>query len=70
MVRSSIRNVLTGISLAALLLVLPGCNPAAPLERAGIELAPPATWHRDAPRRGWSRARPWRHGRVPTGHLS
>jgi hypothetical protein len=45
----STKNVLAGISFAALLVVLPGCNPAAPLERAGIELAPPASWHRERP---------------------
>jgi hypothetical protein len=47
--RRSIRNMLPGASLLALLAVLPGCNPAAPLERAGIALAPPASWHRERP---------------------
>jgi hypothetical protein len=33
------------VGLGALLALVPGCNPGTPLERAGIALAPPASWH-------------------------
>ena len=46
MARASIRNrALDRIASLHSLAVLPGCSPAAPLERAGIALAPPASWH-------------------------
>jgi hypothetical protein len=37
-------NVLLTMSLAALLGVMAGCQPRAPLERAGIDLKPPESW--------------------------
>jgi hypothetical protein len=43
--RPTLRNVLSTVKLAALLAVIPGCNKGTPIERAGISLAPPASWH-------------------------
>jgi hypothetical protein len=43
--RATLRNVLSTVKLVALLVVLPGCNPGTVLERAGIAVALPASWH-------------------------
>jgi hypothetical protein len=47
--RVSITDLLPVASLVALFGVLPGCSPGAPLARAGITLAPPASWHSKPP---------------------
>jgi hypothetical protein len=41
----TLRNLLSTVKLAALLAVIQGCKPGTLLERAGIGVAPPASWH-------------------------
>jgi hypothetical protein len=43
--RTTSTNVLSIFRLAALVVVIPGCNPGTLLERSGIELKVPTAWH-------------------------